>query len=79
MQQKYVYVETSLLICRLIHLTGLYILVYIFLNRLEKVINEVDVFKIPRDSATEMVKDGKHWKNCCKKMSFLSKNLSDTV
>lgn len=31
------------------------------------------------DSAKEMAKDKKHWKNCCKKMSFVSKNLTDTV
>ena len=31
------------------------------------------------DSATEMAKDKKRWKNCCKKMSFVSKNLTDTV
>ena len=30
------------------------------------------------DSATEMAKDREHWKNCCRKMSFPSKSLSDT-
>ena len=31
------------------------------------------------NSATEMAKDREEWKNCCKKMSFLSKNLPDRI
>ena len=31
------------------------------------------------ESATGMAKDREHWKNCCKKMPSLSKNLPGSV
>ena len=35
--------------------------------------------KMSWDLAVKISKDREHWNNCCKKMSFLRKNLPDTV
>ena len=41
---------------------------------MEKNLND---YNLNWESATETAKDGEDWKNCCKKIYFLSKNLPD--